>query len=108
MHNVKLACQVTAMAVGFRERAAAEGVRRSSVMNWYVEETLDRSGDRVREAEKARLIHEALASTPAQPGLREQALVRVGGWLVGVGQRLQLSGGCVPMPAMTADATEQR
>ena len=77
-------------------------------MNWYVEETLDRSSERVREAEKARLIHEALASTPAQPGWREQALVRVGGWLVGVGQRLQLSGGCAVVPTMTTDTAERR
>ncbi len=77
-------------------------------MNWYVEETLDRSGDRVREAEKARLIREARAAMPAQSGWRDQALVRVGGWLVGVGQRLQVLGSCAAVPTMTADAAEQR
>jgi hypothetical protein len=77
-------------------------------MDWYLEQALNRSNERVRDAQKARLIQEALAVRPAHPGRREQALVRVGGWLVGVGQRLQVLGSCAAVPAMTTDAAEQR
>jgi hypothetical protein len=77
-------------------------------MDWYLEQALNRSNERVREAQKARLIQEALAVRPAHPDRREQALVRVGGWLVGVGQRLQLSGGVAGVPTMSTDTAERR
>ena len=76
-------------------------VRRSSVMDWDLEQALARSRQRLDDAHQAWLIHEALAATPAQPGWRDQALVQVGGWLIGIGHRLQLVGGCTATPTMT-------
>jgi hypothetical protein len=76
-------------------------------MDWYLEQAMERTRARLDEAETARLRHELRASVPAQPGVRERALVLMGGWLVTVGRRLEVSGGCAH-PTMAADAAEQR
>lgn len=74
------------------------------MINWYVEQALAGAQDRVHEAERQRLIQAARAARPQHPGWREQALVQVGGWLVAAGQRLQLSGDCVPTALRVVDA----
>jgi hypothetical protein len=78
------------------------------MLNWYLEEALERSQDRVRAAEQARIVQEALAAADSPPGWRDQALVQVGGWLVALGHRMELAGRCAVAPMMTADTADQR
>jgi len=78
------------------------------MINWYVEQTMADSQERLHDADRQRLIQAARAAAAQHPGLREQALVQVGGWLVATGRRLQVSGGCVPASMRAAEAGEQR
>jgi hypothetical protein len=78
-------------------------------MDWYLEQAMKREQEQLRDAHKAWLIQEALAAAASeQPGWRDQALVRLGSWLVTLGRRLELSGGCAAAPMMTSKAADRR
>jgi hypothetical protein len=78
-------------------------------MDWYLEQTMEHERERLRGAHKAWLIQQALAAAASeQSGWRDQALVRLGSWLVTLGRRLELSGGCAAAPMMTSEAADRR
>ncbi len=59
--------------------------------DWYLDQALERSRERLQNAEQNRRVQEALAAAPRPSGWREQTLVLLGDWFVAVGHRLLLS-----------------
>lgn len=59
------------------------------MLDWTIEQELERQKERLREVEQMRLVHQALAARGESTGLRYRALVYLGGRLIQTGRRLQ-------------------
>jgi hypothetical protein len=64
-------------------------------MNWYTEYALDRNQEILREAEKMSMVREA---TKDQLSLKARTMLRVGSWLVWVGEGLKTRYTCTVTP----------
>jgi hypothetical protein len=69
------------------------------MMDWYINQELERYSSRVCEAERQYRIITALSETGGTAGLQSRAMVWIGSKLVEVGRSLQARGGFSIVPA---------